>query len=175
MRSVQTNYLNSASSKGMAMIAKEYSEFSADPYSGYGVGAALLVKYPYDTFDSEDLDGDYRHVYAGFNINQSGMEFKMHAEQLALFQALLDARMRGADIGKGDGHPELRQMVVVTTNHDLALKCGHCLQTLAPYADDEMTYMAAAPIEKLRAGRYEWEYERTTFGELWGYSYTERR
>jgi len=149
----------------LARIANRLSKYNMDTYSGYSVGAALAVAFDVDTF-----------VYSGCNINLSGMENKIHAEQLAAFQALMDMRMGGTGIDEVKEYLDFKKIVVVTNEHDLALRCGHCFQVLngmCSYIDTdpyEFEYIAAAKDDN-----DEWEFIRSTLGDEFGDSYVDRR
>lgn len=194
MRNVDDNYLNATSEKGMAEIAAEYARVSMDSYSEYGVGAALLV----------EVAPEWTHhsmVYAGTNINLSGMEVKIHAEQMALFQALMDLKHASptddfsdvySEDGDADNTPEdfwgnvtLSKMVVVTTENDGALKCGHCLQVLSGACEflnsdpEDLQYIAARG-QATYDGRgnpdgVHYDYDRYTLQELIGDTYVTTR
>lgn len=176
----------STSDKGMAEVASDYADISMDSYSEYGVGAVLLV----------DVAPEWTYrgaLYGGTNINLSGMEVKIHAEQMALFNALMDLRLTNptediSDIYSEDGDANntpddfwdnitLSKMVVVTSENDMALKCGHCLQVLSgacEYLDsppEDLTYIAAAGGD----GFGSYKYDRYTLQELIGDTYVNRR
>ena len=149
----------------LADTARRVSTYSMDTYSGSGVGAALLI-----SFDTEYM------IYSGCNINLSGMENKIHAEQIAAFQALMDMQGVGLDKDDARDYIDLEKIVVVTNEHDLALRCGHCFQVLNgicsyietdPY---EFEYIAAA-----KDSNDEWEFIESTLGDEFGDSYVDRR
>jgi cytidine deaminase len=149
----------------LATTARRLSKWSMDTYSEYGVGAALSI-----TFGSESK------VYSGCNINLSGMENKIHAEQLAAFQALIDMQGLGLKDEGGKKYFDLNKIVVVTTENDLALRCGHCFQVLngiCSYTETdpyEFEYIAAA-----NNSDGEWEFIESTLGDEFGDSYVDRR
>jgi len=107
-------YKDEVSEEEVAKIAARHAAEGMDSYSGYGVGAALVVAHGDNQFT----------VYAGFNVNLSGMQTKIHAEQMALMDFVADWPHYVAD----DQNVELRMMMVNTTEDDGALRCGHCLQ-----------------------------------------------
>lgn len=98
----------------IARIACRHAAEGMDSYSDYGVGAALVVRHDHDMFT----------VYAGFNVNLSGMQMKIHAEQMALMNFVGDWPQY--EDSNGEVQPVL--MLVNTTEDDGALRCGHCLQ-----------------------------------------------
>lgn len=100
----------------LANRAWEESQRAVDEYSEYGVGAVLKME--------ESLTG--WQGYSAHNIRLSGIEHAMHAEQLCIFQAIMDYQ-RIIDHTRAD--PSV--MMVVTTGDDIALNCGHCLQALS--------------------------------------------
>lgn len=154
----------------LASVAKNQSEIGIDSYSDYGVGVGLLVKADFDEATGGDKPKVEYKVYGGCNINLSGTEIKMHAEQLALFQALMDIEYY--DMRK---YSYLEKIVVVTTEHDMALRCGHCFQVLHAGCEylkshpDNLIYMAA------RRENETWIGERFTLGDLFPGSYTMKR
>lgn len=163
MRHVNGDYTNPTSEKGRAEIARTYADLGMDTYSDLGVGAAVTVK----------MDSSF-NTYAGFNINMSGMQIKMHAEQLALFQAVLDIRDKKVD------DVELVGVTVCTTEDDGSLVCGHCLQTMRAFceefdawSDHGMTYTSA-----ILEGDYqkpEFTYNKRLLKNLLGETYVENR
>lgn len=102
--------------KRLANIAYKESENAYDEYSGYGVGAVLQIKRPHNRYVG----------YSAHNIRMSGVEHTMHAEQLAIFQSILDTQ-------KIDGvsNLDVNLMMIVTTGDDIAINCGHCTQVLS--------------------------------------------
>jgi len=164
----------------LAQLAAEYAEQGIDDYSDYGVGAIVVV----DFYDSE-VDGDvdernFQHIYAGFNINLSGFQHKVHAEQLALFQAILDIETSGLK-----SNASLNKVIVATTDNDLALHCGHCLQVISAACREygwnkrHVGYIGAAYTgEEKEVQNYHtsgWELDIHTVAELFGDSYIQTR
>lgn len=118
MRSSYNKNGEEVDDRTMAELASGVSSLALDSYSDFGVGAAVEVQ----------IDTPHRtqyHVYQGININLSGMEYKLHAEQMAVFNALLD--LRNADV---EEYATLKRVVVHTTENDHSLVCGHCIQVL---------------------------------------------
>lgn len=150
-----------AKEEEIAQIAKEYAEMGIDNYADYGVGAVLVVRY----------DGSKFAVYAGHNINLSGMQVKAHAEQLACFQLLMDI----PEFAATDNVADIRTMMVNTTEDDFSLRCGHCLQVFTAVCDylgkdrSDVHYTAAAKPED------SWEFEAYPLSYLLPESYTHKR
>lgn len=137
MRSVESFESPEVENRKLAEIAGKSVNAGMDTYSDYSVGVALSVSFHTKKVGSEDdIDAgeDATHtetrVYAGSNINISGMEVKIHAEQLALFQAMLDIEEHGLQ-----PYSQLQSVMVMTSEDDLALRCGHCLQVVAGACD----------------------------------------
>lgn len=118
MRSEYSNNGKVLSDVKMGELATDASGWSMDAYSDYGVGAVVEMVVEAPSMDSY-------HAFQGTNINISGMEQKIHAEQLAMFQALLFIESNNLR-----GEAELGRVVVHTTENDHSLLCGHCLQVL---------------------------------------------
>lgn len=137
MRSVESFEDPEVDMRELAEIAASSVNAGMDTYSDYSVGAAVAVSFHTKLVgyeDNIDAGNDETHVetrvYAGSNINLSGMEVKIHAEQLALFQAMLDIEEKGLE-----PYSILQDVMVVTSEDDMALRCGHCLQTFAGVCD----------------------------------------
>lgn len=180
MRSVNTEFNIGTQDSALAQLAGEFAARGIDSYSDYGVGAVLVTNY-YD----EDLHGDadkghYRHIYGGFNLNISGMQNKIHAEQLALFQAVLDIEFSGLQ-----EESTLEKIIVATTEDDYSLVCGHCLQVVRSFCEhydwepSEVEYSATAyeGNEEMLENRHvaDWEFRRNTLAELLQDTYIENR
>ncbi len=82
------------------------------PYSEYRVGAAL-----------ETIDGA---VYTGCNIENANYSNSLHAEEVALAEAVKN------------GHREFDRLAVSSGAYDGVTPCGMCRQTLAEFADDDL-------------------------------------
>lgn len=116
----------------LAQVAGQHSTWGLDPRSGIGIGASVLMDYSHSEADYqtapsrlyEDPD-NHRYVYGGMNISLSGMEIKIHAEQLALFQAIIDIEQF-----KLNEFAEIEKVVVVSSRDTKELCCGHCLQVV---------------------------------------------
>lgn len=87
--------------------AKRAQERAYCPYSGFAVGAALLVG-----------SGD---IVAGCNIENRSYGLTICAERTAVAAA------------NAAGHRELRALVVVAPASPAARPCGQCLDTLAEF------------------------------------------
>lgn len=149
-------------------MARYHAINGMDQYSEYGVGAAVTI----DTgLDAEET----WHVYGGMNINLPGMQVKMHAEQMALYQALMDVALL-TDGRMSDPDVDLVDVMVVTSDDDLSLVCGHCLQVSRAFCNtvgtdpDDVLYSAAALTDD-----HEFEYDRHKLSGLLGDDYVDNR
>lgn len=175
-RSINGKYPHGCSLDEMAEITTQHAEAGMDSYSGYGVGASLLVRF--DLHETFENDFGY-NLYAGCNINLSGMEVKIHAEQLALFQSLMDIEC--FDLRE---QATLERVMVATTENDLALRCGHCFQVLygaCEFLDsppEELEYIAVKGQQTMTErgpDGVNWTYDKYNLEELFPESYTSRR
>jgi len=82
------------------------------PYSEYPVGAALRT-----------ADGG---VYRGCNIENANYSNSLHAEEVALAEAVKA------------GHTEFDRLAVASDARDGVTPCGMCRQTLAEFCDGDM-------------------------------------
>ncbi len=83
------------------------------PYSGYRVGAALRT-----------ADGS---VFVGCNIENANYSNSLHAEEVALAEAVKA------------GHREFDRIAVSSGARDGVTPCGMCRQTLAEFCDESLT------------------------------------
>ena len=90
--------------------AREARTASYAPYSEYLVGAALRA-----------ADGT---VYTGCNIENANYSNSLHAEEVALAEAIRE------------GHREFDAIVVSTSEQDGQTPCGMCRQSLTEFCDD---------------------------------------
>ncbi len=82
------------------------------PYSEYRVGAALRT-----------ADGT---VYTGCNVENANYSNTLHAEEVAIAQAV------------ADGHRGFERIAVSSGVRDGVTPCGMCRQTLAEFATDDL-------------------------------------
>ncbi|WP_142857187.1 cytidine deaminase [Salinigranum halophilum] len=82
------------------------------PYSEYRVGAALLTG-----------DGT---VYTGCNIENANYSNSLHAEEVAIAEAVKN------------GHDDFERIAVSSGVRDGVTPCGMCRQTLAEFCDDDL-------------------------------------
>jgi cytidine deaminase len=85
------------------------------PYSDYRVGAALLTG-----------DGT---VYTGCNIENANYSNSLHAEEVAVAEAVKR------------GHEEFDRIAVSSGVRDGVTPCGMCRQTLAEFCDDDLVVL----------------------------------
>lgn len=89
--------------------ARDVLEEAYVPYSGYRVGAALRT-----------VDGT---VYTGCNIENANYSNSLHAEEVAIAEAVKN------------GHMSFEALAVVSGERDGVTPCGMCRQTLAEFCD----------------------------------------
>ncbi len=92
--------------------ARDVQERAYVPYSEYRVGAALRTP-----------DGT---VYTGCNIENANYSNSLHAEEVALAEAVKD------------GHTEFDRVAVSSDRRDGVTPCGMCRQTLSEFCDDDL-------------------------------------
>ncbi|WP_380676813.1 cytidine deaminase [Salinigranum sp. GCM10025319] len=85
------------------------------PYSEYRVGAALLTS-----------DGS---VYTGCNIENANYSNSLHAEEVAIAEAVKV------------GHASFERIAVSSGVRDGVTPCGMCRQTLAEFCDDDLAVL----------------------------------
>ncbi|WP_439026881.1 cytidine deaminase [Haloarchaeobius sp. DT45] len=95
--------------------AREMLDRAYAPYSEYTVGAAI-----------ETTDGT---VYAGCNIENANYSNSLHAEEVAISQAITE------------GHTEFTKIAVTSGKRDGVTPCGMCRQTLAEFCDDDFVVL----------------------------------
>ncbi|WP_276300739.1 cytidine deaminase [Halorussus lipolyticus] len=93
-------------------VAREAQTDAHVPYSDYPVGAALLT-----------ADGS---VYVGCNIENANYSNSLHAEEVAIAEAIKE------------GHREFDALAVSSGRRDGVTPCGMCRQTLSEFCDDDM-------------------------------------
>ncbi|SNZ04439.1 cytidine deaminase [Natronoarchaeum philippinense] len=92
--------------------AREARTASYAPYSEYLVGAALRA-----------ADGT---VFTGCNIENANFSNSLHAEEVALAEAIRE------------GHREFDAIAVSTSEQDGQTPCGMCRQSLTEFCDDDL-------------------------------------
>ncbi|MFB6234315.1 MAG: cytidine deaminase [Halopenitus sp.] len=92
--------------------AREAAENAYVPYSDYTVGAALRT-----------ADGT---VYEGCNLENANYSNSLHAEEVAIAEAVKN------------GHEEFDRIAVTSGARDGVTPCGMCRQTLAEFCDDDL-------------------------------------
>jgi cytidine deaminase len=94
--------------------AREALSAAYVPYSEYRVGAALLT-----------ADGT---VFTGCNIENANYSNSLHAEEVAIAEAVKE------------GHHEFAAIAVSSGARDGVTPCGMCRQTLAEFCDEALVY-----------------------------------
>ncbi|MGZ0745787.1 MULTISPECIES: cytidine deaminase [unclassified Haloparvum] len=92
--------------------AREAAENAYVPYSEYTVGAALRT-----------ADGT---VYEGCNLENANYSNSLHAEEVAVAEAVKN------------GHEAFDRIAVTSGARDGVTPCGMCRQTLAEFCDDDL-------------------------------------
>ena len=92
--------------------ARDVARDAYVPYSEYAVGAALRT-----------ADGT---VYVGCNIENANYSNSLHAEEVAIAEAVKD------------GHREFDRLAVSSNARDGVTPCGMCRQTLTEFCDDDL-------------------------------------
>jgi cytidine deaminase len=106
--------------------AAEARGASYSPYSGFSVGAALLLS-----------DGS---IYTGANIENSSYTPTVCAERVAFFSAL------------HDGHRDFRAIAIVGGKGEpagLCYPCGVCLQVMSEFCEDDFEIILSDGVESL--------------------------
>jgi cytidine deaminase len=93
-------------------LAREAREASYAPYSEYAVGAAL-----------ETSDGT---LFTGCNIENANYSNSVHAEELALSEAVRE------------GYREFDRIAVSSSEEDGVTPCGMCRQSLAEFCPEDL-------------------------------------
>ncbi len=88
------------------------------PYSEYPVGAAI-----------ETADGE---VYVGCNLENANYSNSLHAEEVAIAEALKN------------GHESFAKIAVSSGERDAVTPCGMCRQTLAEFCDEDFRVICDA-------------------------------
>ncbi|GAA0306202.1 cytidine deaminase [Halarchaeum salinum] len=91
--------------------ARDACENAHVPYSDFPVGAALRT-----------ADGT---VYVGCNVENANYSNSLHAEEVALGNAI------------SDGHDAFDALAVTSASRDGLTPCGMCRQTLVEFCDDD--------------------------------------
>lgn len=109
----------------IAMDAMKHMGYGYDEYSGTKVGASLEVVFR--TGPQEYMS----KLYGGSNLTFSGLQPKIHAEQLALFNAI-------TSIQKMDNWEkvEFSRLALHISTNELYPPCGSCLQALKGVTGD---------------------------------------
>ncbi|WP_411963497.1 cytidine deaminase [Haloferax sp. YSMS24] len=104
--------LRNTMSQSLVERAREALDNAYVPYSEYTVGAALETK-----------DGS---VYVGCNIENANYSNSLHAEEVAIAEAVKN------------GHTEFERVAVTSGARDGVTPCGMCRQTLAEFGDENL-------------------------------------
>lgn len=94
----------------LIQAAREIQSEAHVPYSEYRVGAAL-----------QTVDGT---VFVGCNIENANYSNSLHAEEVALSQAV------------ATGHRDFSRIAVSSDRRDGVTPCGMCRQTLAEFCEE---------------------------------------
>lgn len=113
MTASTTEPLDATTADRLRTLAAEAAANAYAPYSGFRVGAALLLS-----------DGA---VVTGCNVENASFRLTSCAEQAAIARAVA---MHGPQI-------RVRAVAVANLNSSASMPCGACRQTLAEFAPDE--------------------------------------
>ncbi|WP_435146200.1 cytidine deaminase [Halobaculum sp. P14] len=102
---------DSPSDDPLVAAARDAAENAYVPYSEYAVGAAV-----------ETADGT---VYVGCNIENANYSNSLHAEEVAIGEAVKD------------GHDSFARIAVTSAARDGVTPCGMCRQTLAEFCEED--------------------------------------
>jgi cytidine deaminase len=105
--------ISAAELQRLRQLATIAAEQSYSPYSGFRVGAALLL-----------TDGN---IVTGCNVENASYRLTSCAEQAAIARAVTE---HGPAI-------RLRAVAVANLNNAASMPCGACRQTLAEFGDDD--------------------------------------
>jgi cytidine deaminase len=106
--------LTSAEKESLRALAHHAAERSYSPYSGFRVGAALLL--------------DSGATVTGCNVENASYRLTCCAEQSALTRAVAE---HGPAL-------RLRAIAIANLNRAASVPCGACRQTLAEFAPDDL-------------------------------------
>ena len=95
----------------LIQAAREIRAQAHVPYSEYRVGAAI-----------ETVDGT---VFSGCNIENANYSNSLHAEEVALAEAVKT------------GHHDFARLAVASSERDGVLPCGMCRQSLSEFCADD--------------------------------------
>ena len=94
----------------LVRLAKTAMQRAYVPYSGYKVGAALLIKGG--------------KVYLGCNIENAAYGATICAERTAIFKAV------------SEGHRDFDTIVIAGRSNDYCVPCGTCRQVMMEFAPE---------------------------------------
>ncbi|MFW6134292.1 MAG: cytidine deaminase [Elusimicrobiota bacterium] len=94
--------------------AKKYRENAYAPYSKFKVGAAVL--------------GQNKKIYGGCNIENVSFSLTVCAERAAIFKAV------------SEGVKKIEKIAVVTSDINLSVPCGACIQVILEFAEKAKVY-----------------------------------
>ena len=99
-------------SKELARLASEQKSNAYAPYSGFRVGAVVLM--------------ENGHIHTGVNIENASYGATCCAERTAVFKAV------------SEGERKIKAVAIASDSDDLIFPCGICRQVLAEFGDDEL-------------------------------------
>jgi len=111
----------------LIQAARDVQAAAYVPYSEYTVGAAILTD-----------DGE---VYAGCNLEVSNYSNSLHAEEVAIAEAVKA------------GHEAFSTVAVSSGERDAVTPCGMCRQTLSEFCDDDLRVLCDAGDDGVREHR----------------------
>jgi len=120
--------IDSALVDSLRLRATEIAQHAYAPYSGFRVGAALL------------LDGG--HIAVGCNVENASYRLTICAEQAAIASA----------VAQHGPHIHIQTVVVVDLNDAASQPCGACRQTISEFSSaDTQVYFQAGDGSLVRS------------------------
>jgi cytidine deaminase len=108
----------------LVAAARDVQSEAYVPYSEYRVGAAI-----------ETTDGE---VFVGCNLENANYSNSLHAEEVAIAEALKN------------GHDSFAKIAVSSGERDAVTPCGMCRQTLAEFCGEEFRVLCDAGEDGVR-------------------------
>jgi cytidine deaminase len=108
--------------KQLVHLASKAKENAYNPYSGYGVGAALISE-----------DGT---VFTGCNIENIAYPSGICAERVAFSKAI------------SEGYKKFKAMAIAGSTDEMAYPCGMCRQFISEFVDSGFVVLCANKNEE---------------------------
>jgi cytidine deaminase len=108
MKDIQRDNEDSSNPQNLVRIALEAKKNAYAPYSGFHVGAAVLV--------------DDGRIFAGCNVENASYGGTVCAERIAIFKAI------------SEGAKEIKAIAISSDSNNSTLPCGLCRQVMVEFA-----------------------------------------